>query len=409
MPDIAKILKHNLVGKMFNHGCVFLINVLIVRLMGAGQSGSFFNELYFFNFIAFIASMGLDYSAIRYFGENNRLLKSINRVLLRVSMVSLVAFILFFILLPRLFNTSGSISNSFTATVFCIGNLLMILYQGVLSARKQFNLQNIVLAITNLGYLVFLFVVYQNHTSADVVLIAVSYSILFLIQGLILTLFSFKDQPDQDGDRIGFKPLMKHGIGIMCSSLIYFAFLRVDNFFVERYGTPNELGAYVQCGKIGQYFLYFSSIISSTILPFVRSEQIAVSLSEWKKLMKPYVGLLLLAAIGVAATGYWVFPFLFGNGFESMYPMMLIFIPGFFCLGLLTLMNAVYIGNNRIRKIFTGDLLGLVSVLVFDWIFIPTHGAMAAALISSSCYIAVFLYLLAGFKRNFIRPDIQQT
>ena len=96
MPELAEILKHNLVGKMINHGCVFFINVLIVRLLGSNISGYFFNELYLFNFIAFIASLGLDYAAIRYYGEDHRLLRSINRKLLLVATVSSGIFLLLF-------------------------------------------------------------------------------------------------------------------------------------------------------------------------------------------------------------------------------------------------------------------------------------------------------------------------
>lgn len=195
--------------------------------------------------------------------------------------------------------------------------------------------------------------------------------------------------------------MIKHGIWIMISSLIYFAFLRVDNFFVEKYTTDGSLGSYVQCGKIGQYFLYFSSIISSTILPFIRSEKISVSLAEWKNLMRPYIAILILTTAIVAAVGPWVFPVLFGAGFQNMHQLMWIFLPGFFCLGLLTLMNAVYIGHNNIRRIFTGDSLGLILVLVFDYLFVPKYGAKAAALISSISYVIVFLYLLTGFKKNF--------
>ncbi|MBS1929296.1 MAG: oligosaccharide flippase family protein [Bacteroidetes bacterium] len=401
MPELAEILKHNLVGKMINHGCVFFINVLIVRLLGSNISGYFFNELYLFNFIAFIASLGLDYAAIRYYGEDHRLLRSINRKLLLVATVSSGIFLLLFSITSLL--AIHWFSMPLAGILFCIGNLLMILYQGVLSARKQFNLQNMVLGLSNLAYLILLGILFISDRFPGIKWIAISYSLLFLLQGICLMYYSFREEgPSESG--LSLKPMVRHGIWIMFSSLIYFAFLRIDNFFVEKYTTDNSLGSYVQCGKIGQYFLYFSSIISSTLLPFIHEEKIAVTYTSWRNLMKPYILILLLTSVFIAAAGPWLFPFLFGPGFENMHRLMWIFLPGFFGLGLLTLMNAVYIGNNRVKRIFFGDTLGLTLVLVFDILLVPKYGAIAAALISSMSYIIVFLYLLAGFKQNFEAP-----
>lgn len=402
MPELAVILKHNLVGKMINHGCVFFINVLIVRMLGSNLSGIFFNELYLFNFIAFFASLGLDYAAIRFFGENPEFLYSINRKLGIITAISAFGFFLIFGISS--FLSVKWISMPWVGIIFCTGNLLMILFQGVLSARKQFNLQNIILGITNAGFLAFISIIYLAHKPAGVNQLGIWYAFLFLFQGICMMYFSFRNTPFSSNS-ISLKPMIKHGIWIMCSSLIYFAFLRVDNFFVEQYSLDDSLGSYVQCGKIGQYFLYFTSIISSTILPFIHAERLAVSLKDWQKLMKPYVVFLLAIALGIAISGPWIFPALFGPGFEKMHQLMWIFLPGFFCLGLVTLMNAVYIGNNRVKRILYGDIIGLCLVLLFDSLLVPKYGAEAAALISSISYILVFLYLLAGFKSNFLKTQ----
>ena len=84
MINIANILKQNIFGKLLNHGIVFIINIIIVRLLGANISGSYFNELYIVNFIVFIFSAGLDYAAIAWLSREPRLLPVIHRFLLKV-------------------------------------------------------------------------------------------------------------------------------------------------------------------------------------------------------------------------------------------------------------------------------------------------------------------------------------
>jgi O-antigen/teichoic acid export membrane protein len=157
----------------------------------------------------------------------------------------------------------------------------------------------------------------------------------------------------------------------------------------------------VQCGKVGQYFLYFSTVISSTLLPFVVSQKLATSYGDWIKMMRPYFFLILSGAVFLAIFGIVIYTSIFGSSFSGMQELMLILLPGYVCLGMLTLTNAIYIGNGNISRIFKGDVFGFLFVLVLDMIFVKSCGAKAAALISSLGYILVFLYLWRDVKSQF--------
>ena len=403
MINIATILKHNVIGKLLNHVMVFFINILIVRALGASGSGLYFNELYLLNFIVFIFSAGLDYAAIALLSEEPALLPLLNRMLFKVVIFfAAILSVYVFFLLPQ----SGHYFRqpAIAIILFSIGNLLLIFYQGILSALKKFNLQNMILGSSNVIFLVYLLLFFKPTDKNPVADIAIVYASLFFVQGLLMAIFSYTKK-DVTKVAVSWNIFIRSGIYIMISSLVYFAFLRVDNFFVEKYATGTVLGNYVQCGKVGQYFLYFSSIISSTLLPFISTETVGASFTEWRKMMKPYIILLCLAALIIVTTGKYLFPVLFGNDFTEMYPLMLILLPGFVCLGMLTLLNAVYIGKGNIRKIFVGDITGLVLVTGFDAWLVPQYGAYAAAIISSIAYCLVFLYLLSSFKKQFSLPS----
>ena len=402
MINIATILKHNVIGKLLNHVMVFFINILIVRSLGASGSGLYFNELYLLNFIVFIFSAGLDYAAIALLSEEPALLPLLNKMLFKVVVFfAAILSVYVFFLLPQ--SNHYFRQPALAIILFGIGNLLLIFYQGILSSLKKFNLQNIILGISNVIFLLYLLLFFKPSGKDPVAGIAIVYAALFFVQGLLMILFSYTKKTEVKVS-VSWNIFIRSGIYIMISSLVYFAFLRVDNFFVEKYSGGTVLGNYVQCGKIGQYFLYFSSIISSTLLPFISTETVGASFTEWKKMMKPYIILLCLAALVIAATGKYVFPLLFGNDFTEMYYLMLILLPGFVCLGMLTLLNAVYIGKGNIRKIFVGDVTGLVLVTGFDAWLVPQYGAYAAAIISSVAYCLVFLYLLSSFKKQFSLP-----
>lgn len=397
---IHLLLRHNLAGKFLNHFIVFLINVQIVRMLGPERSGDFFNELYILNFISFGFSLGLDFSVVRLMAQEPALGSRLKKMLVALTVVFLL---LASLCVPLISPLQDVIKQPVSAIIlFCTGNLMLILFQGLLSAQKKFNTQNLILAISNL---LFLFWLYTNsgEVGRGISRIAVAYGILFFIQGCTMLLFS-KTGKETVRASISWPVFLRSGSLIMLSSLVYFAFLRIDNFFVEAYCDAGTLGNYVQCGKVGQYFLYFSSAVSSTLLPFMRREGLAHSYVQWRALLKPYVLLLLAAALTLALTGPWLFPFVFGSGFEDMHLYMWIFLPGYLCLGLLTLMNAVYIGKGNIKAIFRGDLAGLLFVGILDYFLVPLWGARGAALISSAAYILLFLNLWTGLRRQFTLP-----
>ena len=402
MVNISKIIQYNVVGKLANHVIVFFINICIVRLLGAADSGLYFNELYAINFVALLFSLGIDFSSISFLAQNEGLLSALRRKMLYLS----VFFALLLISLT-LFGLPQQLQRFFSqpllaVILFCIGNLLLIFYQGLLSALKKFNQQNIALILTNFLFLVLLvFHMWKNGGQINFETLVMGYATLFIIQGLIMLVLSYRVVSAAVPAELSWTSFIKPGIYLMLASLTYFFFLRVDNFFVEKYCDPVVLGSYIQCGKVGQYFIYFSSIISSTMIPFIANEANALSYKDWLAMMRPYLILLSLAALLVIITGSFIFPFLFGSDFSQMYSIMLILLPGFVALGMLTLLNSVYIGKGNLKKILVGDIGGAVLVIVLDLLLVPRYGVYAAAGISSCCYVLVFLFLLAGLRKQF--------
>ena len=68
--QINKILKHAIVWKLANTMLVFLINLLLVRLLGAADSGVFFYEITVLSFWVLVISFSLE-SGITYFGSKD--------------------------------------------------------------------------------------------------------------------------------------------------------------------------------------------------------------------------------------------------------------------------------------------------------------------------------------------------
>jgi len=398
--NIAHILKANIAGKIMNHFLVFLINVVMVRLIGVFESGSYFNELYILNFFAFLFSFGLDFATIARVSKDPSCIPFLHQLFFKLGLgVGLLIFGVCYFILPL--SQIQPIQNVLTITLFATGNLWLILFQGLLSASRRFNAQNAILISTNLLFLIWILV--QSKQQMNVDELSSMYAGLIACQSVIMMIVSHKTTHDKTPS-IQLRELFGYGLQIMASSLVYFVFLRADNFFVEHYAGKESLSNYVQCGKVGQYFIYFSSVISSTLIPFIASEQLVRTYRDWLSLMKPYVIIIVGGALLVCFSGPWLFPIVFGDSFHSMYSYMNILMPGYVFLGILTLLNAVYLGKGDIKTIFRGDLIAMLLLLSLDFFLVPKYGATGAAIISSVCYFLLCLYLWFNLKKHFKQP-----
>ena len=399
---IKVVLKNNIIGKLLNHLIVFFINVLIVRLIGINKSGSYFNELYVINFIAFMFSIGLDYSAIAWISKYKNIENTIHTILLKHAVFfSIFLIILFYAW--SFFNRQFLNQPIILISLFCVGNLFIILFQGLLTANKNFNTQNVILLSTNCIFLFFLIFlkIFNNQELNKTIFVFIGYAFLFFFQGILMMIFSFKRKTLINNNDFQLSPFYKNGLIMMLSSLIYLCFIRIDNFFVEKYTNSITLSNYVQCGKIGQYFIYLPSIITSTLLPYISSQEVAKDYDSWKKIFNPFFKILIIASILILFLGKYLYPLLFGSEFTEMNTYMVILIPGFMGLSLLTLFNSIYIGKGNIKKILIGDAIGLTLVFSLDVFFIPNNGAIGAAIVSSTAYMIVAFYLWYDLKNQF--------
>jgi O-antigen/teichoic acid export membrane protein len=384
-------------GKSINHVLVFGLNLLMVRLLGAEHSGQFFNTLYVWNFLALLASCGMDFSVNhflqRYPESKQSIFQFINRFALAIGFLVLLVMIL----VAKKKQDDGWLTHN--GLLYFMGSFWMILWMGWLSAERRFSSINRWLIITNTIFLIFIvwqWKVFSINDGSFFLLNA--YAGLTVVQSIGLW---FLSRPQVKLTKVFESNLSKkmwtYGFRILLASLFYFLFLRIDLFFLQRNGDMISLSQYQQTGKLGQYFLYFAAMVGSTMLPFSN----AMTLDEWKKAIQPYIMTLAIIALGIGLSGKWVFPVLFGNDFVGMELFFWILSPGFLALAFVTFMNSWLMGKGSLSIIIWADLIGCVFMIVLDALLIPSGGAMAASIISSCCYCTMAFFLWQFGMKKF--------
>jgi O-antigen/teichoic acid export membrane protein len=231
-----------------------------------------------------------------------------------------------------------------------------------------------------------------------------SYFTAFFVQGVLLlllyTAMYVKQFAIQFPGSAALKAILRYSMQAFAANIVFFLVYRVDYWFVNYFCSDKELlGNYIQVSKIAQVFFILPAIVASTVFSVTAAGKKTAMSTTVLRLSRLIFSGSLLACVLLAATGYWLFPLLFGAGFDRMYIPFLLLVPGIIAIATLYPFTAYYAGKNRVSENIKGSLLALVVIISGDLLLVPLWGISGAALVSSAGYIVYEIYILRQFKK----------
>ena len=394
-----KLLKNTVAWKLVNTMLVFFINLLLIKLLGASASGIFFYDIAICSFIILLLSWSLESGINFYASKNNLIISSIiGAVFLLLVVQGLICWSLFqFIHL--------SIGN-FYGFLFIISNLFVIYFSAFLYAQKKFRLLNIIICSFNFIITVLLFFCFYNdllsqskyyYTAIYIAGITGSGLVIFTV-----LLFSVK-KSNKSFTRLApvFKNIFAYSSVALLSNVISFLVTRIDYFFVEKYCTSISLGNYIQISKFGQLLILVPVVIASLVFPLSASDSRLMTLEKVQQLCRGITFIFIPITLCIILTAYQILPWFFGKEFNQMYFALLIYLPGFFALSIITILAAHLAGKKQLKINLIASILALFIVITGDIWLIPIGGINAAAAVSSIAYIASAIYILLRYKKDY--------
>ena len=381
-----------------NTVAVFLINVLLVRLLGVAASGVFFYDITVLSFIILVLSLCLE-SGITYFASKENGI--VSTVLIFILPWLLVQGAVAMLLLPLIHLT---ISQPL-ALLFILSNLAIIYISAIFYAQKKFISLNALTFCINLATMALLFFLGYINTSLaggartyQLVYIA---GIALLAAVLMLTILAGKKAPSPVAIATVVKNIFSYSSVAFLSNVIFFLVIRVDYFFVQQYCSSEALSNYIQVSKFGQLLVLVPAIIGSIVFPYSAGDNGAFTLQKVQQLCRAITLVFIPVALLVLLTGYWVLPWVFGTGFSLMYAALLCYLPGFFALSIVTVLAAHLGGKKMLGTNLVAALTAIAIVAAGDVLLIPAGGINAAAAVSSVGYSACCIFLLWSYKTKF--------
>ena len=392
-----KILQHTIGWKLLNTALLFVINLLMVRLLGAAASGHFFYEITVLLFLLVMVSWSFESGMSYYASKNNGHIGTILMVMLPLLVIQLLVcwWLLSLIKLGI---------NIYFSLLFIMGNLICNNLSVLFAAKKMFIKLNVIGCVVNFFTAVFLFIWWRiNYSNQHLIVLLYLGSIA--VQALLLVVFIVRQIKCSQAP-VRLMPSLARGMFAYStiayiSNVIFFLVTRLDYFFVEKYCSNLALSNYVQVSKLGQLLILIPSIIASVILPFTLGKENAISLSKVQQLCKGITLIFLPITVVIVASFYWLLPWLFGKEFNLMYATLLIYLPGFFFLSITSVLAAYLAAKNFVKINLIASVIALFIVGAGNTLLIPIWGIHAAALVSSIAYASCTIFIVRFYKKTF--------
>ena len=406
---IEKLFGQSIFWRSIYFATAFITNILLSRYLQAALSGSVLYLASIFSFISLLLGLSLD-SGFTFFAS--RKLAAYNQ---------LVSFAVVWIALITL---SGIITSCFFLSYFLKGSpvslngyqlygyfyIAGLMFTSFLSAlfysRSNFWLPNLIFSVVNIFVIIAIPLLGHYYPQNSTLIIDVYFYSTFL-QGILLVpafvIFNKKENSNSYFPSAGnIKQLIRFSVMALGANIIFFLINRVDFFFVEKYCTANQLGNYIMVSRLGQMLLFFPQVLASVIFPQAAGNTNMATIAESTLITGRLLSrIYLLMFIVLLLAGKWLFPFMFGPTFTSMYILMLIFLPGFFALSNLAVISAFLLGNGHLKINITGTLLALIIVVGGDMLVVERFGVFAAAAVSTLAYTCNFIYSVVRFNRKY--------
>lgn len=383
---------------------ILLINIGIARFFAAEKSGQIFFIVNNLALVLLVVSISLESGATFYIASGKLEASGMaNFCLVWATGASLIAFALWGTILY--FSHSGYLGNPIflvSSFFFILGVLFTTYFTSLFYAKKEFGLPNKILFLINVLLIVFL-VVGKNDSTTRTHFIEI-YFFSFFLQGMLLRVFFFRKYSPTGTlmfpPRAILKLVIQYSLYALFANLVYFLVNRIDYWFVAYYCSAKDLGNYIQASKLAQMLLILPAILGSTLFPIFSSPEKSGNNAQLSAVIRVLFWINGSLCILILAAGWYFFPLVFGNSFNSMYLLFVFLIPGILCITMNYPMAAWFSAAERIEINIRGSLLALIVISIGDLLTLPHYGIIAAPIVSSAGYFSYYCYTFYVYRKE---------
>ncbi len=235
--------------------------------------------------------------------------------------------------------------------------------------------------LITLGYLG-LFVTGQMTVNS-----ALTSTFIMLTIGWIIGLTATKSWPGRGFSRTIFNEVRSYSLKAWVGNLSFFVSLRIDQLLLVGFVDSEALGVYAVAAAISTLSGPIARGFAQSLLPFVRNAQSDDErLSRITSSLRQVGVLSLLIIAAMAATAWFIIPFVLGDDFEPAVLLLLILLPGAWATDVTQVLTTALTSFNRPKDASKAQIAAAVATAIGLFVLIPRYGVNGAAITTSISY-----------------------
>ena len=186
------------------------------------------------------------------------------------------------------------------------------------------------------------------------------------------------------------KSLLRDSWPMMFSTAFAVIYARIDQLFIKSLIDVESVGIYDAAVRLSEVWYFIPNIILASLFPAIINAK-TTDLPRYYKRLKYIFGLMLLLSLGIAIPGTLfakqIILVVFGPAFIASFVILQIYIWSLVGSFINHALSQFLIAENYRKMIFTSTLIGMVSNVILNIIYIPIYGIAGAAIATLISYI----------------------
>jgi len=195
------------------------------------------------------------------------------------------------------------------------------------------------------------------------------------------------------------KPIVAYGARAQLGNLLWLVNLRLDFLVLAALAGPAVLGVYAVASKFAELMRLPATAVNYVLYPRFARLGPAQAGREASRLLPRALGLTVVATPLVAGAAVVALPLLYGEQFRSAIVPACVLLVGLAVEGAAAVSSAFLWGIGRPGANSWAMGIGVLITVALDFLLIPRHGALGAAIASSAAYLATTTLLTAFTRR----------
>jgi O-antigen/teichoic acid export membrane protein len=202
------------------------------------------------------------------------------------------------------------------------------------------------------------------------------------------------------------RPLLRYGVTQLSAVAPATVNARLDQLVLSQVVPPADLGRYAVAVSITLVPVPLVSAIGNVVFPRLAARQVVSA--ESHRLQRAAIltsaGLATVILLPIAATAYWVVPFVFGPDYRGAVPLLWLLVPGGILLACGQVAGDLLRGLGRPGLVAAAQGLAAVFTVILLIALLPVAGVAAAAIASTAAYGVALAVMIRSLRLLPARP-----